>query len=118
MLAEVLQLVLQKVDEDRHITIGVVGQRLAVALFIRDRDAVDLQLGVGQGQADMMLAPRVVDPLDVGRRVESDRVVVRVASNVVIDAARAVGALDGQADVALTARERLRAAFHKTKQRF
>src|SRR4029077_8583284 len=55
----------------------------------------------------MMLTPGIVGALDVGRRVEIDRVVVRVALDDIVAGAIPELTVDGEADVALAAGEGL-----------
>jgi hypothetical protein len=107
VLAEVEQLVLQETDEDRHLTVRVVGGLLTVGARIDHGDAVDLQLRVGERDAEMMLAPGVVRPLDVGRGVKHDRVVVGVALHNIVAGGVTERAGDRHRDVALAAWEEL-----------
>src|SRR4029078_3525857 len=65
----------------------------------------------------MMLGPRVVDPLDVGRGIERDRIVVRITDDMIVDPARAVIALDREGDVALAAGETLGARLGPPEHR-
>ena len=115
LLAQREQLLFEQIHQHRQLALGVLGGALAVGVY--DGDAVDLQLGVSERQTDVMFAPGVVRPLDVGRGEEPDGVVVGVALDDVVAGAVAVGSDDRERDVALAAGESLLAALEEVQKR-